>query len=145
MSFERALPSNPDQLRKLETSLRLLCEDLEALLCSADLGRGTAETPGLKESIQQTLDAAKGLLRKFGFPTDRLVPFPREVVATAEIWIARLEDLKARRLASYGALPVEVIGRSLDPQLEQLQRALAALAQAAGGTLVGESDEGKGR
>ncbi len=145
MSSENALLLNRDQLRKLDTSLRLLCEDLEALLCSADLWGGAAETLDLKESIQKTLEAARGLLRRFGFPTDRLVPFPREVVATAEVWIARLEDLKARRLASYGDLPVEMVSRALDPQLEELQRALAALALAAGGTVVGRTHQGKER
>lgn len=145
MSFESALPLNPDQLRKLDTSLRLLCQDLEALLCFADLECSIADTAGLKASIQKTLEAAKALLREFGFPTDRLVPFPREVVATAEVWIARLEDLKASRLASYGPLPVEVIRRALDPQLEHLQRALGSLSQAARGVLAGTSEEGKGR
>ncbi len=144
MSLQNTLPLNPEQQRKLGASLRLLCEDLERLLYSADAARYAGGTLDLMESIQSIIQVARGLLQELGLATDRPVSFSAQVVATAEVWIARLEDLKAHRLVSYGPLPVAAVSRVLDPHLERLQRALAALTEAAGGTVLKGSFEVEG-
>ncbi|GBD32574.1 MAG: hypothetical protein KatS3mg081_2516 [Gemmatimonadales bacterium] len=141
MSSEKILPLNPDQLRKLKVSLRLLQSDLERLLWGIKLERGAEEDCNLRAAIEETLRAVQRLGQNLAVRTDREVPLAREVAATAEVWIARLEDLKAHRLASYGTLPVTEISRALDPQVEELQRALSALAKAAGATVATEASE----
>jgi hypothetical protein len=52
------------------------------------------------------------------------------VAAVAEVWAARVEDLRADRLKSYGDVHPD-LGATIDPQLERLHGALDALADAA--------------
>lgn len=52
------------------------------------------------------------------------------MAAVAEVWAARVDDLRARRLRGYGAVHPDLAAR-LDPRIDELRRLLEALADAA--------------
>lgn len=119
-----------NQQRRLSTHLRLLLDDLTAL---ADLPE-LAQAGGAGEHVRRLVDVARGeasaLRDRLGLPPERGPALARRVAATAEVWAVRVEDLRARRLRAYGDVHPD-LAAMLDPPLDELRRALVALADAA--------------
>lgn len=113
---------NENQQRRLGTHLRLLTQDLEAIAEVPD-----ARARGLIEQIHA---AAEAIRADLALPVDRGPSLKRRVAAVAEVWAARVDDLRARRLRGYGAVHPELPSR-LDPRIDELRRLLEALADAA--------------
>lgn len=141
MSSGSSLPLNPNQRRKLAVSLALLGEDLERLLRSPELAESDREGQPLRQAINRALVAAERVRERLGLSVEGRVSFRRTVVATAEVWLARLEELKAHNLRRYGSLPASKVAASLDPLIVELQQALVAVASAAGATVIGKDGE----
>lgn len=84
---------------------------------------------------RRLVDTARGeasaLRERLGLPPDRGPALARRVAATADVWAVRVEDLRARRLRAYGDIHPD-LAATLDPPLDELRRALVALADAAG-------------
>lgn len=121
-----------NQERRLVTHLRLLLDDLDALTTLPELAR-TGE-PGRKvlTLLEEARSAARELRSALGLPDDQGTSPRRRVAAMAEVWAVRVEDLRARRLRAYGEVHPD-LGATLDPRLDDLRRALVALAEAASG------------
>ena len=84
----------------------------------------------MREAIAAARRAADETRSALGLPLDRSPTLRRRVAAVAEVWAARVEDLRARRLASYGPVHPDLPAR-LDPRVEDVRRRLEALADAA--------------
>jgi hypothetical protein len=121
---------NDNQQRRLSTHLRLLISDLDTLADSPELGREAPEFARVRQAPTTARRAAEQLQLALALPLDRGPGLRRRLAAVAEVWAARVEDLRARRLAGYGAVHPELAGR-LDPGVETLRRRLEALADAA--------------
>lgn len=81
------------------------------------------------------LNGGSALICVCSYPALALPPevspsLARRVAAVAEVWAARVEDVRACRLAGYGAVHPD-LARRLDPGVEELRRRLEALADAA--------------
>jgi hypothetical protein len=113
---------NENQQRRLGTHLRLLTQDLEGLADVPD-----ARARGLIDEIRA---AAETIRADLALPPERGPSLKRRVAAVAEVWAARVDDLRARRLRGYGAVHAELASR-LDPRIDELRRLLEALADAA--------------
>ena len=121
---------NDNQRRRLGTHLRLLVSDLETLAESPELERDGPAFAGVRAAIADARRAADDMRTALSLPPDRTPGLKRRVAAVAEVWAARIEDLRARRLAGYGAIHPELAGR-LDPRVEDVRQQLEALAAAA--------------
>jgi hypothetical protein len=121
---------NDNQQRRLGTHLRLLVSDLDALAESPELEGDAAAFASVREAIAAVRRAADEARNALGLPVDRSPTLRRRVTAVADVWAARVEDLRARRLAGYGSVHPELAAR-LDPRVEDLRRRLEALADAA--------------
>ena len=121
---------NENQERRLATHLRLLASDLETLAQSAELKAAGPAYARVREAIAAAHEAADRLRETLALPADRAPRLKRRVAAVAEVWAVRMEDLRARRLKSYGAVHPELAPR-LDPRVDEVRRALEALADAA--------------
>ena len=121
---------NADQERRLVTHFGMLIADLEALAQSPDLVPRGASHARVRERIAATLAAAHGLRRALDLPPDRAPSLKRRVAAVAEVWAARVDDLRAERLRSYGTVHPELASR-LDPRVAEVRRLLERLADAA--------------
>ncbi len=121
---------NDNQRRRLGTHLRLLVSDLETLTEAPELNRQGPELARVRDAIVASRGAAEQLRMALALPDDRGPGFKRRVAAVAEVWAARIEDLRARRLKGYGAVHPDLAAR-LDPRVEDLRRRLEALADAA--------------
>jgi len=121
---------NDNQQRRLATHLRLLASDLETLAQSAELKAAGPASARVREALAATREAADRLREALALPADRAPSLKRRIAAVAEVWAVRMEDLRARRLKSYGAVHPELAPR-LDPGLDEVRRALKALAHAA--------------
>ena len=129
---------NDDQQRRLGTHLGPLVSDLEALAESTEL-RGEAAPYGrVRDAIAATRRAAGAMRARLALPPDHAPSLERRVAAVAELWAARIEDLRAHRLKGYGPVHRD-LAQSLDPQVDELRRRLEALGEAARGL-----PEGKG-
>ena len=122
---------NENQRRRVVTHLRLLREDLEnvmrlpALAADTPAGREIGDVVGRIEAEIRALRAA------FGVRDPEKPLLRRHVAAIAEVWWSRVEDLRARRLKSYG--PVDPgLPAALDPYVDRLEALLLELADAAG-------------
>lgn len=121
-----------NQERRLVTHLRLLLDDLDALATLPELSRSGEAGRRVLGLLDETRAAARELRSALGLPEEQGAHHVRRVVATAEVWAVRMEDLRARRLRAYGEVHPD-LGATLDPRLDQLRRALVALAEAATG------------
>ena len=122
---------NDNQQRRLGTHLRLLVSDLDALAESPELERDAPAFATVREAIAAARRAADETRSALGLPLDRSPTLRRRVAAVAEVWAARVEDLRARRLKSYG--PVDPgLPAALDPYVDRLEALLLELADAAG-------------
>lgn len=121
-----------NQERRLATHLRLLLDDLDALAMLPELSRSREAGRRVLGLLDETRAAARELGNALGIPEEHGTQPARRVVATAEVWAVRVEDLRARRLRAYGEVHPD-LGATLDPRLDHLRRALVALAEAATG------------
>jgi hypothetical protein len=121
---------NDNQRRRLGTHLRLLASDLETLADSPELQRDGPAFAGVREALAAARRAADEMRAALALPPDRAPGLKRRVAAVAEVWAARIEDLRARRLAGYGAVHPGLAAR-LDPRVEEVRQRLEALAAAA--------------
>ncbi len=119
-----------NQRRRLGTHLGLLREDLERLSQWLSPERNTAagqRIVNLVSRINREIDEVHQL---FGLTDREPTPLRRRVGAVAEVWLARVEDLRARRLVSHGAVHPDLAAR-LDPHVDALEALLDELAHAA--------------
>ena len=121
-----------NQERRLVTHLRLLLDDLDALTTLPELGRTGESERKVLALLEEARSAARELRSALGLPDDQGMSPRRRVAAMAEVWAVRVEDLRARRLRAYGEVHPD-LGATLDPRLDDLRRALVALAEAASG------------
>jgi hypothetical protein len=129
---------NDNQQRRLATHLRLLISDLDTLADSPEFGRDAPEFARVREALTTARRAAEQLQFALALPLDRSPGLRRRVAAVAEVWAARIEDLRAHRLVAYGAVHPDLAGR-LDPRVDDVRRRLEALADAA--ARLPDSDE----
>ena len=120
---------NDGQQRRLGTHLSLLGSDLDALAQSREFERGGPDAP-VRAAISAARDAVNEMRSALALPPDRSPSLAHRVTAVAEVWAARVEDLRARRLAGYGPVHPD-LARRLDPAVDTLRRRLEALASAA--------------
>lgn len=121
---------NANQQRRLSTHLRLLASDLDALAEMPELTRVQPDVARVRAALANARDAAQEIQRCLELPGDPSPSLRRRVAAVAEVWAARVEDLRARRLAAYGAVHPD-LEKSLDPGIEALRLRLEQLADAA--------------
>ena len=121
---------NDNQQRRLGTHLGLLSSDLANLVQSPELVRDAPELTSVREALGAALRAAEQLRLALGLPLEQSLGLRRRIGAVAEVWSARVEDLRASRLAGYGAVHPRLAER-LDPGVDDLRRRLEALAAAA--------------
>ena len=121
-----------NQERRLATHLRLLLDDLDALATLPELSRSGEAGRRVLGILDETRAAARELRSALDLPEEQGTQPARRVVATAEVWAVRVEDLRARRLGAYGEVHPD-LGATLDPRLDHLRRSLVALAEAATG------------
>ena len=121
---------NDSQQRRLGTHLRLLGSDLDALAQSRELERDAHPLAAVRTAIAAARHAVDEIQTALALPPDRSPSLARRVAAVAEVWAARVEDLRARRLAGYGPVHPD-LARRLDPAVDTLRRRLEALADAA--------------
>jgi len=119
-----------NQRRRLATHLGLLREDVEKVLrwssgeAVSPVGQRIAQLVG---HINQEIAEVH---RDFDLTDSEPTPLRRRVGAIAEVWLARVEDLRARRLVSHGTVHPDLAAR-LDPHVDRLEALLHELAQAA--------------
>jgi hypothetical protein len=111
---------NPNQQRSIGTHLRLLSEELEAI----------SGPPALDEVLGALNREIAEMRREFALPPDWQPSLARKISAVAEVWIARVEDLRGRRLRGYGEVSAALKAR-LDPHVDRLAALLRQLAEAA--------------
>jgi hypothetical protein len=121
---------NDGQQRRLGTHLRLLGSDLDALGQSGELERDAPAFADVRTAIAAARRAVDEIQSALALPPDRSPTLARRVAAVAEVWAARVEDLRARRLAGYGPVHPDLAPR-LDPAVDILRRRLEDLAAAA--------------
>jgi hypothetical protein len=121
---------NQNQRRRVDTHLGLLREDLGNLrrwagpLAETPAGRRIADVIRLLEG---EIDA---LRQRFALRDSEPPPLKRRVGAIAEVWRARMEDLRALHLESYGTVHPD-LPAALDPHIDRFQDLLRELARAA--------------
>jgi hypothetical protein len=120
-----------NQQRRLGTHLRLLLDDLAALSELPEMAQAGTAGGRVRRLVDAARAAASALRVRLELPPDHGPALARRVAATAEVWAVRVEDLRARRLRAYGEVHPG-LAAVLDPPLDELRRALVALADAAG-------------
>jgi hypothetical protein len=119
-----------NQQRRLSTHLRLLLDDLTTLADLPELAAAGGAGAHVRSLVDSARAEASALRKRLGLPPDRGPALARRVAATAEVWAVRVEDLRAQRLRGYGDVHPD-LAATLDPPLDELRRALVALADAA--------------
>lgn len=119
------------QQRRLTTHLRLLIDDLDALAALPELAYAGEAGGRVRGLVDEARAVAREVRAKLELPEDPSPALARRVAATAEVWAIRVDDLRARRLRAYGEVHPD-LAALLDPPLDELRRALVALANAAG-------------
>ena len=128
---------NANQQRRLGTHLRLLVSDLDTLEEAPELIREGREFTRVREALTDAREAAQEIQSSLGLSSDPTPSLRRRVAAVAEVWAARVDDLRARRLAAYGTVHPD-LEKWLDPGIDDLRRRLENLADAAAHLPVGE-------
>lgn len=119
-----------NQRRRLGTHLGLLREDLEKVLqWSSEAGTSHAGQR-IAELVSRINDEIDDVRHDFALPDNEPTPLRRRVGAVAEVWLARVEDLRARRLVSHGDVHPDLAAR-LDPHVDAIATLLDELARAA--------------
>ncbi len=129
---------NDNQQRRLGTHLRLLVSDLETLAESPELRRDCPAFARVRDAIAAARRAADEMRAALSLPVEAGPGVKRRVAAVAEVWAARVEDLRARRMQGYGAVHPDLAAR-LDPQVAAVRARLETLADAAAGLPEGDS------
>ncbi len=129
---------NDNQQRRLGTHLRLLVSDLETLAESPELRRDGPAFARVRDAIAAARRAADEMCAALSLPVEAGPGVKRRVAAVAEVWAARVEDLRARRMQGYGAVHPDLAAR-LDPQVAAVRARLETLADAAAGLPEGDS------
>jgi len=119
-----------NQRRRVATHLRLLEDDLASLLLLPALHRPGMPYERIRERVGQIEREVAALREAFGLSDEGRPTLRRHVAAVGEIWCARVEDLRARRLKGYGDVNPE-LARHLDPYVDRLGILLGELADAA--------------
>src|SRR5437899_9933899 len=101
---------NDNQRRRLGTHLSLLVSDLDALGEATELRRDASEFTRVRDALAAARGAAMEIQVALGLPPDTSPSLQRRVAAVAEVWAARIEDLRARRLTGYGPVHPELAG-----------------------------------
>jgi hypothetical protein len=121
---------NENQRRRILTHLRLLREDLEDVLRLPPLAPDTPAGREIGDIVGRLEAEIRQIRSTFGLTDSEKPLLRRHVAAIAEVWWARVEDLRARRLKSYGAVNPD-LPPVLDPHVERLEHLLLELARAA--------------
>ena len=121
---------NENQRRRIITHLRLLRENLESLLRLPALAPDTPAGRRIGEVVGRVEAEIRSLRVAFGLRDDEKPLLRRHVAAIAEVWWARVEDLRARRLKAYGEVHPD-LPATLDPHVERLEDLLLELAREA--------------
>jgi hypothetical protein len=121
---------NENQRRRVLTHLRLLREDLEDVLRLPPLAPDTPAGREIGDIVGRLEAEIRQIRGTFGLNESEKPLLRRHVAAIAEVWWARVEDLRARRLKSYGAVDPD-LSAALDPHVERLEDLLLELARAA--------------
>lgn len=124
--MQPASPLNPNQQRRVGTHLRLLAEDLATLAANPDVVNHGEMGP-LLDAIGAEVAAMRAHL---ALPPEWRPSLRRKVGAVAEVWAARVEDLRAKRLQGYGVVD-PAVAPTLDPHVDRLRALLERLALAA--------------
>ncbi|HEY6223869.1 MAG TPA: hypothetical protein VIW26_08790 [Gemmatimonadales bacterium] len=119
-----------NQRRRLGTHLGLLREDLAKVLQWSGPERNSPAGLRIANLVSRIEQAIGDVQQAFGLADREPPPLRRRVGAVAEVWLARVEDLRARRLASHGAVHPDLAAR-LDPHVDTLEALLDELARAA--------------
>ena len=128
--FVSATLLNENQRRRLASALSVLTTDLETLSLLPQLGGSGAEAARVRATLAEAFEAMARLRTALSIPVDPPPSAKRRLRAVAGVWSDRIHELRPRRLRGYG--PVHAgLGDILEPHLDQLQRVLTALSQAA--------------
>jgi len=128
---------NSDQQRRLGTHLRLLVADLDTLSESPELRRDGPAFARVRAAIAAIHRAAEEMRAALALPFDPGPSVRRRVAAVAEVWAARIDDLRAHRLEGYGPVSPKLAPR-LDPLVEEVRTRLEELAAAAAALSEGQ-------
>ena len=126
-----------NQRRHLAIHVHLLEEDLVQLRQLPEL-RQAATHDRLHAAMLRVEVAARRIAEAFDLPVRIPVDACRRVRAVANIWAARIPELRAARLRGYGPVHPQLASR-LDPLVGDLTHHLFALAEAAA-TSAGEGE-----
>lgn len=121
---------NENQRRRVVTHLRLLREDLENIMRLPALAPDTPAGRRIGDVVGRIEAEIRALRVTFGLREDEKPLLHRHVAAIAEVWWSRVEDLRARRLKSYGEVHPD-LPAALDPHVERLEDLLLDLAREA--------------
>jgi hypothetical protein len=119
-----------NQRRRLGTHLGLLREDLEKVLLWSSSERASPVTQRIAQLVGGIQKEISDVYRDFDLTDIEPTPLRRRVGAVAEVWLARVEDLRARRLVSHGTVHPG-LAPLLDPHVDTLEALLDDLAHAA--------------
>lgn len=119
-----------NQRRHLTTYVHLLQEELVQLRHLPELRQHVPLGDRLHDAMANVDGALRRLEETFGLPTRMPMDARRRVGAVANIWAARVPELRAARLRGYGPVHPQ-LATLLDPLVEDLTRRLFALADAA--------------
>jgi hypothetical protein len=118
---------NSNQARHLTTVLGMLLEEL------AELAGALPPEPWADPVRSELRDAGarvRRLMHRLDLAMPEQTPPRQRLLAYTGAWLARLHDLRAAKLAGYGAVAGELAG-ALDPSLDEIARALERVAQLA--------------
>lgn len=123
---------NENQQRRVGTHLRLLAKDSAALQVLPQLHRPGEPYDTIQQLLTRIREQTEIMRLALGLPADRGPSLRRQVTAVAEVWAADLEDLRPKRLKTYGKVHPD-LGHQLDPLLDEILELLFRLADTAAG------------
>ena len=121
---------NANQKRRVGTHLGLLREDLENVLRWARTDRTAPIWLRIADVVRRVKREIDAVFSTFSIARDETIPLRRRVGAVAEVWLARVEDLRARRLVSHGTVHSDLAAQ-FDPHVDRIEALLDELARAA--------------